>query len=77
MLKPLGKRILIQEIKEERGNSLIYVPEKEGLVFKAKVLASAFPHLLVGDVVLVNRNDALPVPDGLLIDEKNVLGVIE
>ena len=77
MLKPLGKRVLVELIKKQKDTGLLIIPDKEENIAEAKVLASTNPEIPIGSTVLVHRTQTVVTPQGLLVHEDNVLGVLE
>lgn len=52
-----GDNIVALECKEEKSNSLIYVPEEKSNVLTARVTSSNEPSIKMGDVIIVDRRD--------------------
>lgn len=77
MLKPLGRRVLVKLTEKKQESSLIIMPEKEENIRQAVVIASGIDEVHAGDTVLLNVVGAVSTPEGKLVSEANVLGVLE
>lgn len=86
IIKPLGKRVLIQEVKQEEvTKSGIVLP---GMASKEKpitgeilAIGNEVSEVKVGEKVIYEKYTGTEVKDGdveyLLIDMKNILAVVE
>ena len=86
IIKPLGKRVLIQEVKQEEvTKSGIVLPgtasKEKPITGEILALGNEVSEVKVGEKVIYEKYTGTEVKDGdieyLLIDMKNILAVVE
>ena len=86
IIKPLGKRILIQEVKQEEvTKSGIVLPgtasKEKPITGEILAIGNEVSEVKVGEKVIYEKYTGTEVKDGdieyLLIDMKNILAVVE
>ncbi len=86
IIKPLGKRVLIQEVKQEEvTKSGIVLPgtasKEKPITGEVLAIGNEVSEVKVGEKVIYEKYTGTEVKDGdveyLLIDMKNILAVVE
>lgn len=86
IIKPLGKRVLIQEVKQEEvTKSGIVLPgtasKEKPIIGQVLAVGNEVSEVKVGEKVIYEKYTGTEVKDGdieyLLIDMKNILAVVE
>lgn len=86
IIKPLGKRILIQEVKQEEvTKSGIVLPgtasKEKPITGEILAIGNEVSEVKVGEKVIYEKYTGTEVKDGdveyLLIDMKNILAIVE
>ncbi len=86
IIKPLGKRVLIQEVKQEEvTKSGIVLPgtasKEKPITGEILAIGNEVSEVKVGEKVIYEKYTGTEVKDGdveyLLIDMKNILAVVE
>lgn len=86
IIKPLGKRVLIQEVKQEEvTKSGIVLPgtasKEKPITGEVLAVGNEVSEVKVGEKVIYEKYTGTEVKDGdveyLLIDMKNILAVVE
>lgn len=86
IIKPLGERILIQEVKQEEvTKSGIVLPgtasKEKPIIGEVLAVGNEVSEVKVGEKVIYEKYTGTEVKDGdveyLLIDMKNVLAIVE
>ena len=86
IIKPLGKRVLIQEVKQEEvTKSGIVLPgmasKEKPIIGEVLAVGDEVSEVKVGEKVIYEKYTGTEVKDGdieyLLIDMKNILAVVE
>lgn len=86
IIKPLGERILIQEVKQEEvTKSGIVLPgtasKEKPIIGEVLAVGNEVSQVKVGEKVIYEKYTGTEVKDGdveyLLIDMKNVLAIVE
>ncbi len=86
IIKPLGKRVLIQEVKQEEvTKSGIVLPgtasKEKPIIGEILAIGNEVSEVKVGEKVIYEKYTGTEVKDGdieyLLIDMKNILAVVE
>ena len=86
IIKPLGKRVLIQEVKQEEvTKSGIVLPgtasKEKPIIGEILAIGNEVSEVKVGEKVIYEKYTGTEVKDGdveyLLIDMKNILAIVE